>query len=94
MPNSRRKPARRYKEFIVASVSSNTNSFGLRGMVLVARDGEAWQVGANDINVKKKGEVLRIPGRKTARNFAALGFEIPERLKDAPPGVLTEIWPR
>ena len=82
----------RSKAFKVVAVSSNMNAFGLTGMVLVARDGEAWQVGANHINVKKQGSVLRVPGKATVRNFAALGFEIPERLPVAPPLVVAAVW--
>ena len=33
------------KQFKVASISSNANSFGLYGHVLMAEDGESWQVG-------------------------------------------------
>lgn len=82
----------RCKAFKVAAVSSNMNSFGLKGMILVARDGEAYQVGANSMNLKRQGSVLRVPGRATARNFAALGFEIPERLPPAPRKVVAEVW--
>jgi len=80
--------------FKVVSVSSNRNSFGLAGMILVARSGEAWQVGASHLNVKKKGDVVRVPVESPGqRDWAALGFEIPERLKqDAPDGVIKEIW--
>ena len=83
----------RIKAFKVGSVSSNTNSFGLYGMILVGRDGEAWQVGANSINVRRKGTVLAISivGRR-GRDFAHLGFEIPEKLPTTPPGVVDEVW--
>lgn len=78
----------RCKAFKVAAVSSNMNSLGLKGMILVGRDGEAWQVGANSISVKRQGSVLKVKGR----NFAALGFEIPERLAVAPHKVVVEVW--
>jgi hypothetical protein len=81
------------KVFKIASVSSNMNSFGLTGMILIARDGEAWQVGASIHHVRRKGGVVRVPvaGRRD-RNFAALGYEIPERLPVAPPPVVAEVW--
>lgn len=82
----------RKKAFKVASVSSNTNSFGLTGMILVARDGEAWQVGASSLYVKVKGSIIKVPTVGTSRTFASLGFEIPEQLPDAPPGVVAEVW--
>ena len=81
------------KAFKVASVSDNTNSFGLRGMILIAVDGEAYEVGASSLYVKKKGDVVRVPVvGKSGRNFANLGFEIPRRLPDAPAGVVEEVW--
>jgi hypothetical protein len=83
----------RTKRFRVAAVSSNRNSFGLTGLVLVARDGTAYQVGASDLHVHRKGSVVAVPitGRRCL-NFARLGFEIPERLPQAPPAVVAEVW--
>jgi hypothetical protein len=81
------------KSFKVASVSDNTNSFGLTGMILIAADGEAFEVGASYMHVKKKGDVVQVPViGKTGRNFASLGFEIPHKLPDAPAGVVEEVW--
>jgi hypothetical protein len=81
------------KPFRVASVSSNLNSFGLTGMILMARDGEAYEIGASSLYVKKKGDVVRVPVvGKFGRNFASLGFEIPRKLPDAPAGVVEEVW--
>jgi len=73
------------KKFKVVTVSENTNSFGLYGMVLMAKDGEAWQVGANSINVKKKGDVITLEN-----SWAEHGFEIPEKLDNAPESVIQE----
>jgi hypothetical protein len=83
----------RAKRFKVAAVSSNSNSFGLTGMVLVARDGTAYQVGASDLHLRRKGSVIAVPitGRRCL-NFAQLGFEIPERLPQAPSAVVAEVW--
>jgi hypothetical protein len=81
------------KSFKVASVSSNRNSFGLTGLILIARDGEAWEVGANYLNVKAKGEVISVPiGGRHGRHFDCLGFEIPTPLPHAPEGVVAEVW--
>jgi hypothetical protein len=81
------------KAFKVASVSDNTNSFGLTGMILIAADGEAFEVAASSLYVKKKGDVVQVPVvGKTRRNFASMGFEIPRRLPDAPAGVVEEVW--
>lgn len=85
-------PISRVLRFKVASVSENTNSFGLYGMILISDRGEAWQVGANNINVKKKGDICRVSVIDGDPDFARLGFEIPGRLDDPPSGVMGEIW--
>ena len=85
-------PVERVLRFKVASVSENTNSFGLYGMILISDCGQAWQAGANSTNVKKKGDVFRVRTIDGRPDFARLGFEIPERLDDPPPEVMNEIW--
>lgn len=81
------------KNFRVAAVSRNQNSFGLTGMILIAADGEAWQVGANHLNVRKKGSTVPVVVVGVhGRDFASLGFEIPERLPEAPEKVVAEVW--
>ena len=77
------------KEYKVVTVSSNTNSFGLYGMILIARDGECWEVAANSINVKPKGTVLTVQGD----HWEAFGFEIPtRRTPNAPQDAIAQIW--
>lgn len=78
----------------VASVSANHNSFGLRGMILVSDNGQAWEVAANDINVKAKGDVINSPIDTSGEpTFYGFGFEIPRRLQPDPPaGVVAEVW--
>ena len=84
------------KLFKVVAVSQNTNSFGLFGHILLAGDGEAWQAAAGSMYRRKRGDVFTLsyhpdlPGRYL--NCGQLGFEIPERLKDAPPEVVQEVW--
>ena len=81
------------KVFKVATLSSNRNSFGLRGMILIARDGEAWEVATNDLNAKPKGTLFVVATDNENRDWSKYGFEIPRRLKpDAPAGVVKEIW--
>lgn len=78
------------KAFKVVAVSSNQNSFGLTGMILMGRDGEAWEVAANSINLCRHGTVLKVQ----RHNFAAFGFEMPRQLPNAGRGVLAEVWPK
>lgn len=81
------------KAFKVASVSSNRNSFGLQGVILVAEDGEAFEVGASYLHGVKKSDVVLVPtSDEHGHNFAQLGFEIPRQLPQAPPEVVAEVW--
>lgn len=86
------------KEFKVVAVSSNMNSFGLRGVVLVAKDGEAWQGGVNYLYVPKQGDIIRLIFRETSTGALSKypqfpsGWEIPERLPDAPAEVVKEAF--
>jgi len=88
--------------FKVVAVSSNMNSFGLTGMILMRQNGVAYQVGANSISVKKVGDTVTVPcdwnevdpmgDPMVNYHFYSLGFEIPERLPDAPDNVVKEVW--
>lgn len=78
--------------FKVVAVSANTNSFGLRGVVLLARDGTTYQVGANHLHEPQQGQVINVPGEVDNLNWGHVGCEIPERLADAPPAVIAEVW--
>ena len=78
----------RRKTFVCAAKSSNFNNFGLRGIVLISKDGEAWQCGANSMNEPEVGERLAVPLNEVNGNpmFHGFGYEIPERLPTpAPP---------
>ena len=87
------------KRFKVASVSLNNNSFGLAGVILMATDGEAWEVGANHLYKPVKGDIIwasitvneageRIGGIDWQGKF----FEIPRQLPKAPQAVILEVW--
>ena len=85
-----RQPIR--KAFKVAAVSTNRNSFGLRSMVVVAADGEAYRILSNDLYIKPEGNLLLVEERQGCWDFASAGYEVPERLLDAPPDVLKELY--
>jgi hypothetical protein len=82
------------KQFRVVAVSTNRNSFGLHGVALVARDGQAYEVGCNDLHLPRQGDVLNVPTRAGGGlDWAKLGFEIPTRLHPpAPPEVVRQVW--
>ena len=84
------------KEFKVVAVSENTNSFGLRQMVMVAKDGSAFRGCFNSLNEKKKDEV--IVGNVTVRDNGEgvrtefTGGELVEKLLSPPLDTIREIW--
>jgi hypothetical protein len=91
--SAKRNPVKTAKHFMVVTVSKNMNSFGLKGMILMARDGETWQVGVNHMRVKKPGDLLRVPySRSSGPEWFVLGYEIPEKLPKAPGRVASEVW--
>ena len=88
-------------EFKVVAVTSNTNSFGLKQCILVARNGLAYKACANSLNMPEQGSVITIPyaggsgdigDAPITLSFAQKGFEIPERQEDAPREAVAEIW--
>jgi hypothetical protein len=80
-------------QFKVVSVSSNTNSFGLYGVIMVAKDGTAYEVGINYLGKPNKGQVLNAAVSENG-NLVSLevGYEIPRKLPTAPQKVVKEIW--
>lgn len=79
--------------FKVVSVSENTNSFGLYGMLLMSEDGNLWQVGANSHNLLIKGKIITVPiGSDRKPDFAPFGFEIPELKGTASAEAVAEVW--
>lgn len=86
----------------VVAISKNTNSFGLSGHVLVARDGRGWEAArcryTPGYDMTKRGDDITFvettdlaTGRRDI-NWAAHGFEIPKELPSAPPKVLRELF--
>lgn len=83
------------KKFVVASVSSNTNSFGLYGVVIVAKDGQTFEVACNRLNVPEKDEIVKVwLNEKTHNLLQIIGHncEIPTRLKDAPKSITSSLF--
>jgi len=86
----------RTRLYRVASVSESTNSFGLEGIILVRRNGEAWEVGRSRYGSGQKlakGDIVKVAqmhlkGAKPSFQ----NVEIPRKLTDAPPDVVKLIW--
>lgn len=71
------------KEFTVVAVSSNTNSFGLKSILLLAPDGEGWEILKSPYNdgPLRKGDVVT----RTGDCFDCGTYECPRRLRDTSP---------
>ena len=83
------------KVFRVAAISENANSFGLVGHVLMAADGEAYEVGRNlsARPVWKRFNLVHVVRSAGGDwDWAKLGVELPRALPKALPGVVQEIW--
>jgi hypothetical protein len=97
------RPIATEKEFIVAAISDNANSFGLRNFIFVARDGTAWQAVGNYMRIAKypRGTKLKVRLDHTGDpDFTALEFELPEPMPEtdvtpcgkAPQEVVDQVW--
>jgi len=57
-------------------------------MILLAQDGEIWEVAVNDHNVRRASEVIQAD----PSGFAQHGFEIPHRLNNVPAELVQTVW--
>jgi len=86
------------KEFKVVSVSSNTNSFGLYGVIMIARDGEAMEIAVGNLYKPKIGDILIKDiilagnGKLISYTFRGISYELPRNLPEAPKEVVREVW--
>ncbi len=84
------------KLFRVAAVSSNANSFGLTGIVLMARDGQAWEVGRVQFGQNtpwKTGMEIPVSVDENDRPlWHYMGVEIPRQLSTAPLKIARFAW--
>jgi hypothetical protein len=80
------------REFKVVTVSSNRNSFGLYGVILMDQGGEAYEAAHGQLELPKKGDVVKIPSEKGQLSWAAAGYEIPRQLPAPPEEVINEVW--
>lgn len=82
------------KDFKVAAVSSNTNSFGLRQMILVSEDGMTFTSCFNYLNVKKAGDIVQGIVNTNENKVHAMfkGGELTEMVATAPRSIIKELW--
>jgi hypothetical protein len=68
-------------KFHVISISENTNSFGLRGVLLLSPQGEGHEILTNHLNTPKVGDAFeRSEGR-----FLGVSYESPRALQSVGP---------
>jgi hypothetical protein len=80
--------------FKVVSISQNTNSFGLYGVIIADKTGLSFEIGVSYINLPVKGNI--VTGQVTdSGNLHSLPFsyEIPRKLPTVPKDVLRELFP-
>lgn len=80
-------------KFRIISISKTVNAFGLRGIILLAQNGEALEVGKNQLDNSEFyiGSDIEVHGEKGTRFIP--GTEIPKQLAKAPNGVVLEVYP-
>ena len=84
------------KDFKVVAVSENTNSFGLRQMIMVAKDKTVFKGCFNYLNEKKQGDtitatvILNEEAKEISTSF--IGGELVEKLANVPQEAVNEIW--
>jgi hypothetical protein len=79
--------------FRLAALSDNRNAFGLRGAVMIARTGEAWEVGVHDLDCPVKGQSYSMADYPDGRRqWFVYGWELARRLPDAPSAVMDSVW--
>lgn len=90
-------------QYKVVTKSKNTNSFGLRQLIVVNRKGEAFKIHVTDqfapekdkevtlsFPIERKGNVDTVAKHPVYCDSATI--EMPERILDCPPEVVKEIF--
>jgi hypothetical protein len=83
------------KLFKVVTISKNTNSFGLYGVIIMAKDGQAYQIAVSHLYKPEKGDVLSAyVSENTGKllRIISINHELQEELPTAPMDVVKEVW--
>lgn len=83
------------QEFKIFRVSENTNGFGLYGVWVMNRNGDAFEVATSALTLssKPKGSVVRLEHREgRISSNGSFSFEIPCSRGKAPLEVVKEVW--
>lgn len=84
-----------YAQFTVVSISDNANNFGLRGVIIMDREGHTFEIGVNSLYLPEKGKVLvgetNLKGNELTK-INGISYEIPRYKGVAPADVIREVW--
>lgn len=83
----------RLSAFKVVSISSNTNSFGLYGIILVNEEGLKFEVAASEFNLPKERIINVELNENDNLVSTTFSYEIPRKLPNVSPEILKQIWP-
>lgn len=84
-----------HTQFKVLAVSSNTNSFGLHGMIITDPRGNAFEIAVGSLYKRNSGEVVFgciSEDGKTIVSLENISYEIPRRLPALTENELKNIW--
>lgn len=81
-------------QFKVVTVSKNTNSFGLHGVIIVSKEGQVYEVGISSWCCPKQGNLLTgsISDNNNLSSIDGISYEIPRRLKDMPQEAVEKVF--
>jgi len=82
-------------QFKVISVSENTNSFGLHGVIICDKSGLAFEVGIAAWCCPKKGNIVtgEITDKGNLVSLAGISYELPRTLDKPDAATLREMFP-
>lgn len=81
-------------QFKVVNVSSNTNSFGLYGVIMADKSGLAFEVGMNYLSKPNPGDMLNVTltEKNNLVSIAGKFYEIPRKLNKMPANLVNELF--
>jgi hypothetical protein len=82
------------ENFKVAAISDNANSFGLYGVVILSKSGNAFEIGCNSLSKPKVRQTLKATLTESGylENIEGLSYEIPRKLQKPPQAVIDEVF--
>ena len=81
-------------KFKVVSISTNANSFGLKGVMIVSKSGLAFEVAVGSIYVQKQGDVWNVllTDKRNISKIEGINYELPRSVPAPSQDVIDAIW--